>query len=396
VNFSEVPRIKNCLKTKEIQSLKIQHIHKSMSKEFSTKIFNDILKKDSTSENIIASTFSTYLALLMTGNGATGNTFSEFEQLLHLQPNIESANEHVLSLYNQLHNNVLSIANALFISDKFNVEQKFLDTISESFQSNSQVLNFGQAEASRSLINNWVEKNTNKKIKDLIPRGSICGLTKLVLVNAIYFKQDWSIQFKKELTRKLPFDQTAQIQHNVDTMTLSGQQFKYGSNDKAQWIHLPYKNNKISMVLVLPTERFGLDQIHSDVLSGTIPVLSKVTQKKITCLKLPKFKFEYTIELSTLLKELGLKSAFGASASFANITKSNDIYISNVFHKAFIQVDEEGTEAAAATAVIMRKECKRPKVEEINFICDQPFLFMIVHNQTSTVLFEGKVVRPMF
>jgi serpin B len=366
-----------------------------MNNEFTTKVFNEIQKKNS-SENIIVSSFSMYLALLMTGNGATGNTLKEFEQVLNIQSNIESVNTNVLSLYKQLHNNVLSIANGLFISDNFNVEQQFLDIVRETFQSESQVVNFDSSEAARSLINEWVEQNTNKKIKELIPKGAVDASTRLVLVNAIYFKQNWDIQFKKELTKKYPFYQTAENKHYVDAMVLNGKQFYYGRNARAQWIHLPYKNNTSSMVLVLPVESFGLDQIYSDVLSGNIPVLSNVRKEKITTLRLPKFKFEYTIELSTILKNLGMKAAFDEStAEFHKMTIQNGVNISNVFHKTFIQVDEEGTEAAAATAVLMRQKCET-KEKEIEFICDEPFLFMIVHNESSTVLFEGKIVLPTF
>jgi serpin B len=363
-----------------------------MHQEFSSKILNQLVKKEQS--NMIVSSFSMYLALLMTANGATGKTYQEFEQVLHIQPDIESVNTSVLSLYEQLHDKVLSIANALFISDEFKINNDYLESISKTFRSEAKAIDVKQSEAARKMINQWVEKKTHDKIKDLLGPGSIDAMTRLVLVNAIYFKQDWAIQFQTKHTQKLPFNQNASTMHQVDTMIMNEQKLRYGSNSSAQWIYLPYKNKISSMVIVLPSQRFGLDQIYSDVLSGTIPVLSSGSVTKIRTIKLPKFKFEYSVALGSDLKQLGLETAF-SNAEFNKISEDR-ISISEVIHKAFIQVDEQGTEAAAATAVMIRSLSMKEPVKHIDFICDQPFMFMIVHNDTSTVLFEGKVVHPVF
>ena len=212
-----------------------------------------------------------------------------------------------------------------------------------------------------------------------------------MLVNAVYFKANWLTKFHPQDTVPSVFYTDANSSISVPTMSLIDTDVYYGSNDRASWIHLPYVDNEFKMVIVLPQQRFGIDSIAPDVLSGKIN-WKKGYQTEISVF-LPKFKYEFGIELSKVFQELGMREAFQAGGDFTKMTPSQQVFISEIFHKTFIQVDEEGTEAAAATAVCMEEECMG---ESLEFTVDQPFLFLIVHSATSSIIFEGKVNRPIW
>jgi len=168
----------------------------------------------------------------------------------------------------------------------------------------------------------------------------------------------------------------------------------YNENEHSRWVHLPYANEQFMMVVMLPKKRFDLDSLQKHLFHGSIPY-HQATKQKIKILALPKFKFTFSFELASKLKALGMKLALSDDADFSNISKNVDLHIDQVYQKLFIQVDEEGTEAVAATAIVMKSRSVI-RHQLIEFIVDQPFIFFIVHKPTNITLFQGQVYSPMF
>jgi serpin B len=261
-----------------------------------------------------------------------------------------------------------------------------------------ETLNFDVPEQARQRINVWVKKQTRDKIVDLIPSGMLLPSTRLVLTNAIYFEGSWSSEFSKGATKETPFHLTAN--DKIDVLTMEQREgFPYTEDADAQVLAMPYGGHELSMVVVLPKKVDGLAELEGKLthdrftdwtrrLRGGRPVETY----------LPKFKMRSEFMLSGTLRSMGMTSAFSDSADFSAMSKSEDLMISEVVHQAFVDVDEEGTEAAAATAVLVAptaapfEHYEPPK--PIIFRADHPFLFVIRDDRTGAVLFMGRVQRP--
>ncbi|MCK4339529.1 MAG: serpin family protein, partial [Candidatus Cloacimonetes bacterium] len=246
-------------------------------------------------------------------------------------------------------------------------------------------------EDARNQINEWVEQKTKDKIKELIKPGILDPLTRLVLVNAIYFKGKWEKEFEKKLTKDTPFWLTPEDSIHCPMMQQKGS-FNYCENDSLQILELPYLGDDLSMIVLLPREVDGLKKLENCLTIDNLNKWMNVSYQEIK-VYLPKFKITSGFSLGKTLYDMGMTDAFiPYKADFSGMNGSKELFISKVIHKAFVDVNEEGTEAAAATAVVMLKAVA-PK-QPIVFRADHPFVFLIRDNHSGSVLFLGRMVDP--
>jgi len=288
----------------------------------------------------------------------------------------------------------LNIANSIWGQAGYDFKEEFLDILARNYGAGMYLVDYiGNPENARQLINEWVEEETQEKIKDLIPQGAINTLTRMVLANAIYFNASWQYPFNENNTKKAPFTTLDGSQIDVDMMSLSGERLAYTKGDNFQAVNIPYLSSDFSMTVFVPDQGSFQDveeNLSSEQIANT---LNDLKLQKVT-LKMPKFDYESTIGANDPLAALGMSNAFNPElADFSGITEVEKLFISDVLHKATITVDEEGTEAAAATAIVMRATSIDPE-EPIELTIDRPFLYFIQHIPTGAILFMGRVVQP--
>ena len=362
---------------------------------FSFDIFKELYSSD---VNQFISAYSIFTALAMTYEGAKTETAEQMAEVLQVQQDNESFHLYMKNLYDSLNadNNEynISTANALWVKQNFELLEPYLAVIQDFYGGNATPVDYSDPVQAAAIINEWVETQTNGLITDLIKEEMISPLTALILTNAIYFKGVWETQFDPLNTTLRPFTTPEETTVDADTMAIvdTYDYFWYTENEQMQLLELPYTGNDISMMVVLPKTN-DLDSfinlIDAELFSSW---LDEMYATKID-IYLPKFEVETEYHLNQPLINLGMEMPFTEQADFSGITGSNDLFISDVVHKAFINVSEQGTEAAAATAVIMElnavSEPDRP-----TFDCNHPFLYMIYHKQTDTILFMGTITDP--
>jgi serpin B len=296
---------------------------------------------------------------------------------------------------------VLTLANRLFGKKGYAFREKFLAQLQDSYQAPLEEMDFSNSTESTKRINGWVEEKTRERIKNLIPAGVLNGGTRLVLVNAVYLKAPWMEAFTAAATKPEPFHVGGGAAKDVPTMVRK-YHFGYAKHDGYTAVTLPYYGGDLHFLVIVPDEVKGLADVEKKLTAEALADCAKLEAKDVI-LHLPKFKIEgATISLTKELEALGMKSAFdhpAGSADFSRMaprTPADYLYISDVLHKTFIAVDEKGTEAAAATAVIMRAgsaaPAKRPDPIEVKV--DRPFLFAIQHRESGACLFLGRVMDP--
>ena len=289
---------------------------------------------------------------------------------------------------------ILKNANAIWLKKELEFEPDFIETIVQYYAAEATTLDFGNSpEASRNTINDWVAEQTENRILDLIPPGALTPATALVLTNAIYFKAEWLNQFNTSNTIDSPF-----YLKNGETISVPMMKqtdyFKYFDGNGYKALEMPYSQRNTSMIILLPDKnKYAAfeDTLNTQLITS---VMANIHSEKIK-LGMPKLEFSAELHLSKTLSEMGMPLAFqNGNADFSGITMDKGIYISEVIHKAFIKVDEKGTEAAAATEVTMVESApKQPKIYD--FIMDRPFIFLIRDNQTNSILFMGRVLNPL-
>uniref|UniRef100_A0A8C1SQ82 Serpin B6 n=1 Tax=Cyprinus carpio TaxID=7962 RepID=A0A8C1SQ82_CYPCA len=295
---------------------------------------------------------------------------------------------------------VLSLANRLYGEQSYQFVEKFLNDGKRYYEAGLEEVDFKMnSDAARVDINSWVEKNTQGKIKDLLPQGSIDEMTRLVLVNAIYFKGNWEAKFRKKATRdgqfKLNKTQTKPVK-----MMYQKPEFPLASIPEmnSQVLELPYVGKNVSMLIILPNEiqdeTTGLQKLekaltYEKLMEWTRPEIMHQQEVEVS---LPRFKMEETYDMKSLLISMGMEDVFNEQkVNLSGMSPSNDLVLTKVIHKAFVEVNEEGTEAAAATGIVARPCCLSiPQV----FNADHPFLFFIRHNPTKSILFYGRFCSP--
>lgn len=356
--------------------------------------------------NLFYSPYSISSALAMTYAGAEGKTAEEMAAVLHflddeekLHTGFNALDQHLEGLAeldipeDQGDPFQLNIANAIWGQQDFHFKEDFLDTLALNYGAGLRLLDYVQApEESRQTINQWVSDETKEKIQDLIPEGAITTDTRLVLSNAIYFKATWMEPFDESLTEEGLFYSLDGEEIEVPMMsTGSDANFAYLEGDGYQAVALPYLGGQVSMLVLIPDEGTFKDfeaKFSSEMLNG---IISEMAFSPIE-LRFPKFEFESEISLAKTLAAMGMPEAFSAAADFSGMTGDKDLFISDVFHKAYVGVDEKGTEAAAATAVVMKLTAA--PMDPLQLTVDRPFLFAIRDHQTNSILFMGRFVSP--
>lgn len=366
----------------------------------------DYYKRTSAGDsNIVLSPASISLAFAMTYAGARGETADEMKRTFHYDlvgDDLYAGFGTTLARWNASKDIQLSVANRLFGEVTFDFAPPFVALTERYFGAGLQTMDFKDgADSSRSQINAWVEDQTQTRIKDLLPTGSITPITRLVLANAVYFKADWKAPFEKKNTREATFRAPGgDVQVPMMRRSEMLASVPHYSDAKLSIVELPYKGSTMSMLLVLPAADDGLAALESSLTPEILDDWAKKVRLASVTVKIPVFRIAppSSISLKKTLQSMGLVRAFkGDQAQFDGMAADpahNPLFISDAFHKAFIEVNEKGTEAAAATAVVMGRGAGAPQVPENEFVADHPFLYLLRDTSTGAVLFMGRVNDP--
>jgi len=353
------------------------------------------LKDENKEKNLFYSPASISIALAMTYAGARGNTEKQMADVLNFtlpQDRLHLAYSKLIENLKSNKDYELSIVNALWLQKDYKYLQEFLNTMKKYYKGGFNEVDYKtNPEGARIKINDWVSRETKEKIKDILQPGDITKLTRLVITNAIYFKGKWLTEFDKEFTRDEDF-YLINGQKTKVKMMYQENRFNYYENDDLQLLEMPYKGDKVSMVIILPkTGKFVTVENMMD--EKKLQEWLKNAMKTKVKVYIPRFKFTQMFGLSEDLSKMGMEDAFDENkADFSGINgRKNDLYISKVIHKAFVEVNEEGTEAAAATAVILDTKAL---IEELVFKADHPFIFFIRDKEAGSILFMGRVMDP--
>ena len=368
------------------------------SNRFGFDLFREVLSEEDEAENVFISPLSVHLALSMTWNGAAGSTRDQMMEMLHypgyddktINASIRKLIKDLLSVDQKVET---GIANSIWYRDTWTIEQDFLDVNKEYFDAQVRPLDFNNPE-SRDIINAWVAEMTNGRIDEIVDRIDPDHL--MFLINAIYFKGIWTKEFVPENTKERPFYISPGDGKEVMTMETEGE-FGYAVMDGYRVAELPYGQGNYSMLLFLPDQDVGVDGMIEKLDTeewNSLP--AALDNKHKLNLRLPRFTFEYDNDLDDALKRLGMTDAFNGKANLSKIAGPPGLlYISRVRHKSFVEVNEEGTEAAAVTSVEIRFTSYDPDAPQITmFHVDRPFVFAIKEKYTNSLIFIGRVMEP--
>ena len=355
--------------------------------------------------NLFYSPFSVSQALAMTFAGARGETERQMASVLHyrlpqsrLHPSFNALDQELASRgggfqgeENQYFQ--LNIANAIWGQHGYEFLPDFLDVTAEHYGAGLRMLDFASApEESRARVNDWVAESTEEKIKDLLPSGTIDSSTRLVLTNAIYFNASWLWPFSKNRTQKGSFHLAGGGEVDSLMMTETNDDFySYARGNGYQAVDLPYGRRDMSMTILLPDEG-TFEKFEASLNADALAQILDDIEIDYLTLTMPRFKVESEFSLVKVLGDMGMPDAFGPAADFSGMTGGHDLWISEIAHKAFVSVDEKGTEAAAATGVVMPQSGSSK--EPIPVTVNRPFIFLIRDTTTGSILFLGRVMNP--
>ncbi|HYW18504.1 MAG TPA: serpin family protein [Nodularia sp. (in: cyanobacteria)] len=362
--------------------------------KFGFKLFSEILKNNSNQDNIFVSPSSVAIALAMAYNGASGSTQQAMAKTLELQgmslPEINSAYATLKELLENPDPQVqLTIANSLWAKKEATLQPNFIQSTEEFYKAKVTNLDFQDA-GSANTINKWVEDSTRGKINKIVEQ--IQPDQVLFLINAIYFKGKWTNQFDKSQTAEHPFKSISGKQKQQPMMSQTGE-YRYYENDQFQAVSLPYgEDGKVSFYIFLPKEESNLQTFYQNLNADNWEKWLSQLKNRDGFIRLPRFKTDYDVTLNDALKALGMSEAFSNQANFSGM--GTKLKISEVKHKTFVEVNEEGTEAAAVTSVGMVPTSFTQKLEPFRMIVDRPFFSAIRDNQTGSILFMGSITDP--
>jgi serpin B len=371
---------------------------------FALDLYRD-LGDDADKDNLLYSPYSISQALAMTYAGARSTTAQQMSETLHftlpqerLHPAFNALDQALTTRAQQQEEDQegtrfqLNIANALWGQQGYSFLSEYLDILARHYGAGLQLMDFRAApEQARQDINAWVSEQTEEKIQDLLPPGAVDTLTRLVLTNAIYFNASWKYPFKEDATQDAPFFLLSGAEISVPTMR-QVETLGYAAGENYEVIELPYAGDTMSMLILLPDAgTFAAFEAALD-LSRLNTLVEAVASERIA-LTLPKFSFDARFQLSNTLAEMGMPAAFSPQeADFSGMAGNRDLYIQDILHKAFIAVDEAGTEAAAATGVVIGVTSAPADPREVTV--DHPFIFIIRDNTSGALLFVGRVTNP--
>lgn len=368
---------------------------------FALSLLDVIKTSDSGVGNVVMSPFSILIAVSAVAEGARGTSASQLLSVLNRSTSDVAAQRfrtrQMLLGTNQPNGNYsLSVANGLYVRKDFEVLPSFLTVMQESYQMGVRTLDFGQSSHARDTINEWIDQATNHTIPELIPPGVVGPLTKLVLVNAIYFNGDWKLPFDKHLTKPRPFEMSEGEFLTVPTMTVRRGYFPYGDfpNYGFEMLELPYKGDEVSMFVILPKKDQNVQKVvrhlrrHPFLLSDPSHYL---TSHEFS-VEFPKFRIQKKVDLKSILMKMNATEVFNPNrADLSGITGDRSLYVSDAIHEAMIEVNEKGTVAGAATVVDFPHRSLPMK-----FRVNRPFLYFIRHHSTASILFLGQVTHPQY
>jgi serpin B len=348
------------------------------------------------SSNFVFSPMSITPAFGMVALGARGETQKQLDATFHFQPNTSFHSE-----LGKLQQKILKsagdsveicIANRAWIEKSYRVLSKYSKSLRRSYNAKIYTTDFiGNFEGSRLLINKTIQADTKDYIKDLLPQGSLDEMTRLVLTNAIYFKGKWEVSFDPKRTSARDFTLSSGEKVKCPTM-LADDKFGYYVGTSYQALELNYRGSKLSLLILLPNEDTPMADFEKNLsLKLYQQAVAGLNPEKVTVL-LPKFTIETSLSLKQTLSDMGMPIAFSNEANFSGISGKNDLKISDAFHKAYIEVSEEGTTAAAATAVVVAIKSMLPAN---TFVANRPFVYILRHKDTGAILFMGKVENPL-
>lgn len=353
-----------------------------------------------TNGNLVFSPYSAHSALALTWAGARGATAQQMAAVLHLGRDRAGMCEQLAALRNWLNPSETAdkgrqviVANAIWADKSLALKSDFLKTAREQFGAMLSQVDFKDTDASAKAINDWVSKETSGKIENLISPPAISGAS-LVLTDAIYCKGRWRKPFPKGATRNAPFHLADGATEDVPLMNVEGQ-FNYGESKTMQVVDLPFSAGRLSMVLFLPKDPDALAEVERSMNDADMTQNMAWVKPQVVHVFLPRFEFDASFSLQDTLQEMGMTDAFSSDfAKFSGIADGG-LFISTVLQKCAVNVNEEGAEAAAATAVIMATGAAPvPNPNAFVFRADHPFMFLIRHNDTGAILFMGRVARP--
>jgi serpin B len=373
--------------------------------QFAFDLYSRLAKNPEYSgNNLFFSPFSLSSALAITYEGANGQTKNEIRSVFHFPENDTMLRQGFAGLNAGINKGdagySLHTANALWAEKTYAFLPGYISTAEQYYGANITSLDFiGHPDESRITINTWVEDKTEDKIKDLIPAGVIDPLTRLIITNAIYFKGDWVRQFDKNLTTDADFRTESGTSVRVPMMqrTDEAAEYLYAENGDLQMLSMPYahKNSKeLSMIVLLP-KGDNLTIAETTLNPDTLSALQQSATSRRVMVYFPKFTLETKYFLPETLGSMGMPTAFTDTADFSGMDGTKNLFISDVIHQAFVDVTEEGTEAAAATAVVIKLAAAPANPEPVPvFRADHPFIFFIQDDETGSILFMGRVVNP--
>ncbi|MBN1252913.1 MAG: serpin family protein, partial [Bacteroidales bacterium] len=359
---------------------------------FNFKIYNEIDKKEN---NIVYSGFSISNALSVVYAGSRGKTATEFETVFN-----NEIKQDIHKFYKELNQNLLLnrevdilTANALWLQNSYKYEKSYQQIIENNYSAKINKANFANQKGRDKALENinlWVKEKTKDKIINFIKPNMLSEATTLIIINAIYFNSLWDTPFLKEKTKSNQF-----YTINGDTIETSFLNNELNTNyfedEKSKVIEIQYKNQKASIILILPKDNYSdfLDKFDINYYKFSLNNLKK---DKVT-VTIPKFKLEAQYDLTDILKKLGLELAFKSNADFSGITGNKDLHISNIIHKSVIELSEEGTEASSSTAILTTRSTSVPSIPK-SFVADHPFIFLIKDNTSNLILFMGVMIKP--
>jgi serpin B len=362
---------------------------------FALDLYGRLRERDG---NLFFSPYSISTALAMTYAGARGPTAEQMVATLHFalpSHRLHPAFGELIRHFNaggKQRKYQLSVANALWGQEGYQFLPDFTRLTKDVYLAGFKELDFRKPEQARKVINAWVEEKTRDKIKDLIPEGALAPDTRLVLTNAIYFKSAWAEAFPKGATKDEDFHLGGGKKVRVPMMH-TNHALRYHDGGTFHVLELPYESRQLSMIVLLPKKADGLAELEKGLTSARLDEWLKAMKVHLVNVALPKFKVTSEFKMKDVLSAMGMPLAFSMRADFSGMTTREKLFIDQVLHKAFVDVHEQGTEAAAATAVIMRPT-SAPNYARADFRADHPFVLLIRENQTGSILFMGRVANP--
>ncbi len=378
--------------------------------QFAFELYNELAKTEQ--GNMFYSPYSISSAFAMVYEGARGKTADEMVSIMHF-PEYDLLRPNFASIYNKVNSGSseyeLRTGNALWLQQDYPFLEEYVNNVEDYYGGKAAGVDFvNEPEMTRQTINSFIEEQTNNKIKDLIPEGAINPLTRMILTNAIYFKGTWEWEFDKSETRDRDFKITKDNVVKVPTMYMDPDKarFNYVDTGEVQVLELPYKGDDLSMLILLPKqgdyydydtgERVTLEYTIEDIeisVEKLAEYKAQMKETKLSSIYLPKFEFDTKYFMANTLSAMGMPTAFkrDGSADFSGMTLEEKLFIQKVIHQAYVKVDEKGTEAAAATAIMIGATSVAPSNI---FDADHPFIFIIQQKYTGNILFMGRVVDP--